>query len=62
VPLRVVRVDYYWAAGGLRMLLGLIGGLRMLLGLMGWEWNFWVWWAGIDPYNSIEFMFLISPY
>jgi hypothetical protein len=37
VPLRVVRVDYYWVAGGLRMLLGLIGGLRMLLGLVGWN-------------------------
>jgi hypothetical protein len=27
-----------------------------LLGLMGWVWSFWVWWAGVDPYNSIEFM------
>jgi hypothetical protein len=35
VPLRVVRVDYYWAAGGLRMLLDMIDGLRMLLGLVG---------------------------
>jgi hypothetical protein len=49
VPLRVVRIDYYWAAGGLTMLLGLmIGGLRMILGLMDWVWR-----AGIDSYNRI---------
>jgi hypothetical protein len=58
VPLRVVRIDYYGAAGGLTMLLVLmIGGLRMILDLMDWVWR-----AGIDSYNSTEFMFLISTY